>query len=466
VEALAFTGLLIFWGCHSGISNSDFAASGQELLSCPTLRPKFCVLKLRRPERRTMIYFTELDNLPVHDVRGEYLGQLEDLGVDPSQNALRVAAYLVKTPAKKLLGITHTQMQSLSIRAAQTSVPAGEIRGYAPDEGLMRVKKDVLDQQIIDVNNRKVVRVNDVDFDIQPSDGHTELRIVAVNVGLAAAVRRLLQGLVAKHTIRLITNPLSTTTIPWEFVNLIESDPARRVKLRISYDRVAQLHPADIADILEGLSRDEQKAVIESLDDETAAHALSEIPTRMQAALLESIPPEKAADIVEEMPPDEAADVLQELPPETSAEVLADMEKEEAADVRDLLGFEENTAGALMTTECVVVGESAMVEGAIEALRNFEGPIESVHVIYLIDARPVLTGVVPFGRLLLAEADTPLKELSADPMISVQAHADEKMVVDLFLKYNLMTLPVVDEKGHFLGVVTADDVLELAVNRK
>ena len=332
-----------------------------------------------------MIYFTELDHLPVYAVKGEYLGRLEDLCVAPAHNALRVASYLVKSPKKVLICITHEQMQSLSVRAGQTSVPRDEVRCYAPDEGLLKVKKDILDQQIIDVNNRKVVRVNDVDFDIQPDDHHAELRIVAVNVGMAAALRRLLQGLLAKHTIRMLTSPFPTKTIPWEFVNLIEPDPQRRLKLRLSYDRVAQLHPADIADILEELSRDEQKSVLEGLDDETAAQALSEIPTRMQADLLESIPAEKAADIVEEMAPDEAADVLQELSPETSAEVLADMGKEEANEVRELLGFEENTAGSLMTTEYVFVHESAFVEGAIEALRNFEGPVDSIHMIYLVD---------------------------------------------------------------------------------
>ena len=413
-----------------------------------------------------MIYFTELQNLPMYGVKGEFLGELEDLCVDPSQKAARVASYLVRTPQKNLQCITYSQIQSISVRAGQTNVPRDEIRCYAPDEGLIRIKKDVLDQQIIDVNNRKVVRVNDVDFDIEPTDGHSELRIVAVNVGLAAAVRRLLQGTMSKHRIRLITNALSNRTIQWEFVNLIESDPARRVKLRISYDRLAELHPADIADILEELSYNEQKAVIESLDDETAAHALSEIPTKMQADLLESISTEKAADIVEEMPPDEAADVLNQLSPETSAEVLADMEKDEAKEVRELLAFEENTAGSMMTTEYVVVHDSATVEGAIEALRNFEGQVEAIHQIFMIDKEAALKGAVPIGRIVLAAASTPLMDLASEPLISVQAQQSVRSVVDLFHKYNLMSLPVVDEERHLLGIVTADDVLEHVINRK
>jgi magnesium transporter len=413
-----------------------------------------------------MIFFTELQGLPTFDVKGDFLGRLQDVLVDPSQTAFRVAAYYVKQPKKGLVCITHQQMQSVSVRAAQTCVPATQIRCYSPDESLISVRKDILDQQIIDVNHRKVERVNDVDFDIRPANGYTELRIVAVNVGLRAAARRLLRGVISKHKIRSITSLLPSRIILWEFVNLIEPDPARRLKLKISYDRLAELHPADLADILEELSREEQKAVIESLDDETAAQALSEIPTHMQAALLESIPAAKAADIVEEMPPDEAADVLHEMQPETTAEVLAGMEKDEAEEVQELLGFEEETAGALMTTEFVAVGESASLVDAVEALKSFEGPIELVHQIYLTNADGVLAGIVPLSRILLADASTPLKDISLDPVISVQSQADQKEVVELFHKYNLVALPVVDETGHLLGVVTADDVLEVVVKHR
>jgi flagellar motility protein MotE (MotC chaperone)/sporulation protein YlmC with PRC-barrel domain len=413
-----------------------------------------------------MIFFTELENLPAYDAKGEYLGHLVDLAINPSQNSFQVAHFHVMTPQKQLMCIAREQISTISVRATQTSVPAGEIVCSAPDEGLICVKKDVLDQQIIDVNDQKVVRVIDVDFDIQPCEKHTELRILAVNVGAAAAVRRLLQGFVAKHRIRTITSVLPTKTIPWEFVNLIEPDPARRVKLRISYNRLEQLHPADLADILEELSRDEQRSVIESLDDEIAAEAVSEIPTRMQVALLNSLSAGKAADIVEEMAPDEAADVLQELPPETSAEVLANMETEEANEVRELLGFEENTAGGFMTTEFIVLREVATVEDAIEALKNFTGPLESIHAVYLISNSLVLTRVVPVARLLVADRNDILGSLVTEPVISVPFHADKKTVINMFYKYNLLSLPVVDDNRRLLGVVTADDVLELVIKEK
>jgi len=413
-----------------------------------------------------MIYFTELDNLPTYDARGEYLGRLQDLAIDPSENPLQVAAFLIHTPKKQVLSITHEQVQSISIRAIQTSVPAEEVRPYTQDEGLMRIRKDVLDQQIIDVNDQKVVRVIDVDFEIQPNEKHTELRILAVNVGMPAAVRRLLRGLMAKHSLRSLSNLFTQKTIPWEFVNLIEPDPARRVKLRISYNRLAELHPADLAGILEELSRDEQKSVIESLDDEVAAEAVSEIPTRMQVALIEGLSAGRAADIIEEMAPDEAADVLQELPPETSAVVLANMETEEAEEVRELLGFEEDSAGGLMTTEFIKAEDSGTAEGAINALAKFEGQLESIHAIYLTDARNRLEGVVPLARLLLAGRDAGLQGLSLDPVISVPYYADQKMVMNLFRKYNLLSLPVVDDGGRLIGVITADDVFELVVRHQ
>jgi len=410
-----------------------------------------------------MIYFSELENLPTYDAKGAYLGHLVDLCINPSGNPLLVAFYLIKNPGGQVLCIGHEHFPSITVRAAQTSVLRGEIAASAPDESLIRIKKDVLDQQIIDVNDRKVVRVIDVDFDIQPNAKHTDLRIISVSVGWAAAVRRLLQGAFAKHTVRKLADLFPPKLIPWEFVNLIEPDPARRVKLRISYNKLAELHPADLADILEELSRDEQRSVIESLDDETAAEAVSEISTRMQVALLDSLPTDRAADIVEEMDPDEAADVLQELDPEISAEVLAKMEREEADEVRELLGFEEHTAGGLMTTEFIMLDETHDVESVIGALKRFDGSVESVHAIYLVDSKGVLTGIVPLAHLLMADRGTPLKELRTDQVISVPSYGDEKTVVNMFRKYNLLVLPVVDDSGRILGVVTGDDVFELLV---
>ena len=327
-----------------------------------------------------MIYFTEIEGVPVFDAFGEYVGKVEEICIDPEDVRHRVAFYIARSFDGRRVSIPYAQIQSLSIQSIHTNSPTSEIPGYTPNEDWIRVKKDLLDQQIIDVTDRKVVRVNDVDFDIQPVDGYTELLIVAVHVRLAAAARRLLKGLLPKHLIRRVESILPRQVIPWDFVNLIEADPSRRLKLRISYDRLA-LHPADLADILERLSAQDQTAVLTSIDEETAAEALSEIPTSMQASIVKGMEPHKAADLIEEMPPDEAADLLQELPPETSTELLADMEQEEAEDVQELLQFDEGVAGALMTTDFVALPENATAEDAVAAVGAFEGPLESLHVL-------------------------------------------------------------------------------------
>jgi hypothetical protein len=221
---------------------------------------------------------------------------------------------------------------------------------YQPEDpetsGWLAVGKDLLDQQIIDTNGRKVVRVNDLDLAEQRVNSNVELRVTQVDVGLTGAVRRLLQGLASPAAIRRIQEKLPPSIIRWEFVNLIEPDPMRRVKLRITSRNLEKMHPADLADILEKLSPAERQAIIDTVDEETAALALAELDERLKAQIVEKMDPEKAADIIEEMAPDEAADLLADLPPETSKEVLAEMPQEEAEEVRELLQFDEHTAGS------------------------------------------------------------------------------------------------------------------------
>ena len=186
--------------------------------------------------------------------------------------------------------------------------------------------------------------------------------------------------------IEAVVRKLKPRVIPWEFVDLIETDPARRVKLRIDHERLSQLHPADIADIVEELAPAEREAVFETLDEEVAAEALEEVDPDIQASIVESLDPERAADIVEEMDPDAAADLLDQLPEERSEEILEEMEPEEREEVVELLEHGENTAAGRMTTEFLAAPEDATAGQAIELLRAFEGGVESVATIYLVDA--------------------------------------------------------------------------------
>jgi Mg/Co/Ni transporter MgtE len=247
--------------------------------------------------------------------------------------------------------------------------------------------------------------------------------------------------------------------IPWEFVDLIEVDPARRVKLKIEHARLADMHPSDLADILEDLPAQERGAVFTSLDEEVAADALEEVDPRLQKSLLESLDSGRVADIVEEMDPGAAADLLAELSDERSEAILEEMEPEERQDVEELLEFRENSAAGRMTTAYVQVISSGSVRDAVTALRAFDGDPESVTEIYLTGKNDVLEGVVPLARLILALEETRVSVLTEPRIISCHAEAHQDQVAELFDKYNLHALPVVDSANRLVGVVQADHVI-------
>jgi Mg/Co/Ni transporter MgtE len=259
--------------------------------------------------------------------------------------------------------------------------------------------------------------------------------------------------------IRGIATKLPTRVIPWEFVNLIESDPLRRVKLRITHQKLENMHPADLADIMEELSPLERQSIISSLDEETAAEALAELDKRLTSQIVETLDPEKAADILEEMDPDQAADVLADLPPETSRDVLREMPGEEAREVRELLKFEENSAGGMMNTDFIYVGENATCAEVISWIQEKDVDLEQLDTIFLIDTNAKLTGAVAVGRLLLAPPNERMEALKSEPWLAVLPDAQDKEVFELFDKYNLHSLAVVDTAGHPIGAIAVDDIV-------
>jgi len=285
--------------------------------------------------------------------------------------------------------------------------------------------------------------------------------VVEVDIGLRSVVRRLMQGGIPSDWIRRLQEPIPPNSIRWDLCNVLEPDPLRRLRLNISYQKLEEMHPADLADIVEELSPAEREAIFETIDSEVAADTLSEIDPKMQAAILESLEPEKAADIVEEMAPDEAADALSELEDETSEEILGEMEAEPKTEVEELLEFEEDTAGGMMNTEYVALPEAATVAEALAALRANEDLLEQLNTIFLVDPQERLAAAVPLARLFVAPADSRLMDLASDPLIRVPVQESQDRVTEQFDKYNLLTLPVVDEEGKLAGVITADDIISV-----
>ena len=403
-----------------------------------------------------VFYLTELINLPLRAGNGHRLGKVRELVIEPEQdvNLVRMVIYrhdgnLWQVPVR-VLGL---DLEGMTVEARQAApVPVDGNSGH------LLLRRDVLDQQIIDVNGRKVVRVNDVGLDLHRRDGEWELRAQQVEIGVAGAVRRLLQGLVPRSWLASSSSWVRPRSIPWRTFDLVETDPARRMKLQITYQALGRLHPADAADIMEELAPAEREAVFGSLDSEVAADILGEVSPKMQRSLIEGLESERAADIIEEMEPDEAADVLAELPQEQSEKILQDMEADEREDVSDLLEYPENTAGGRMTTDFIALSETATAAAATAALRAYEGQVETVTTVFLLNGEGQLTGMVPISRILLAAPVSPLRSMAEDP-ITVERDRGERDVAEIFNKYNLLALPVVDDQRRLLGVVTVDDVI-------
>jgi len=405
-----------------------------------------------------LVYFTELVGLKVYDLRGRRIGRVADAALVPLIDSSRVDRYLVGG-GWAWLTVRYDQIRSIGLDGIH--LQDERLTPYHDDEYMLRIGRDLLDQQIVDVDGRKVVRVNDVTFEVRQEEGAQVLRVLEVDVGLRSILRRLLQGVLPRQWIRFLQQPIAPNSIRWEHCNIIEPDPLRRLRLNISYSMLEKLHPADLADIVEELGPEERESIFESIDSEVAAETLSEVDPKMQASILESLEADKAAEIVEEMAPDEAADVLAELEEEASAEILEEMDAEPKAEVRELLEFPQDSAGSLMNTEFVAVNERATVADAVEALKGNEDLLESLSTLFLIDADGVLKGAVPLGRLFLAAPQTPLRELAASPLIAVKVYERRDRVTEIFDKYNLLNLPVVDEEGKLAGVITADDIISV-----
>ncbi|HUO16183.1 MAG TPA: CBS domain-containing protein [Verrucomicrobiae bacterium] len=411
----------------------------------------------------TTLALSDLLGAVVYDRSGAVSGRVREVALAPQEDRSRISSFIVKTKAgNRVLPFSAVAEINGGIKAANSAADWNATNGT---EGLFLLERDLLDQQVIDINGRKVVRVNDVDLQVdaykEAGQSRTVLRVHSVDVGARGAVRRLLHGIAPKSALNSLLGRIPPRAIPWNFVDLIETDPARRVKLKISHEGLSKLHPADIADIVEDLAPDERQAVFQTLDEETAAEALEEVEPKVQKSIVESLDSGRAADIVEEMDPDAAADLLSDLPEDRTEQILVQMEPEAQQEVVELLEHKEGTAAGHMTTEFLALPVTAAAHNAIDSMREFEGGVEALSSIYLVDSHGTLVGTVPLAKVAMAPADSAMLSLVQEPLILAHEGMPEDEVAELFDKYNLLTLPVVDERNHLTGIITSDDVISM-----
>ncbi|TMG23244.1 MAG: CBS domain-containing protein [Chloroflexi bacterium] len=401
-----------------------------------------------------MLYLSQAIGRPVRDREGGAIGQVADLLVAVGDRYPPVTGLVVQTERRRIFlpWSSVDSMDETGARLRTTTIDIGEFR-QRPNEILLRA--DLMDKQIVDIDGRKVVRVNDLRLD----EVAGALHLVAVDVGGAGLLRRLGMEGPFRTLARNLRLPVPERYIDWEDVDPVETSIAS-IKLRVPHGGLAELHPADLATILDQLAPRDRAGVLASLDDEAVADAIEEMEPDTQVEVLEDLEPERAADILEEMSPDDAADLVADLSDEARDEILALMEREEAAEVRELLGYPEDTAGGIMTTEFVSVPATLTAAQTIDRLRELEPDAETIYYVYVTDDDGRLVGVLSLRDLIVAKPDVSISEVMIKEPVAVGVLADQDEVAQVVAHYNLLAVPVVDDEGRLAGIVTVDDAID------
>ncbi|MFL5801031.1 MAG: magnesium transporter [Roseiflexaceae bacterium] len=394
-----------------------------------------------------MLFLTSLLDQPVAGKTGEVIGRLEDLIVRMGDDLYPPIAGLVVRDWRRRFFVPSSHLQSLddSTRLSSSTV---DLQPFARRDGEVLLRKDVLDHQLIDITGRRIVRVNDV----QLAAVEEIYRVVGVDISPQALARRLGPRALA-HRIA------GRQVIGWADVQYLAS--AAPVQLKVSYDRLAELHPVDLARIVDALSYREGAEIVAALDDETAAETLEEVSDERLADLLEAMDQERAADILEEMDPGAAADALEDLDEEIAEQLLARMEPEEAADVQASLAYDEDSAGRIMSADFVRVREGANVGDALAAIRAYEEPPDPLLAVYVVaaDDPDKLRGIVRLRSLILHPPEAPLAALMDEHVPTVHPDDRAEDVARVLAEYNLLAAPVLDDDGRLIAIVTVDDAL-------
>jgi CBS domain-containing protein len=401
-----------------------------------------------------MLYLSQAIGRPVRDKLGESIGKVADLIVAIGDRYPPVTGLVVNNNGREIF-LHWEAVISLDAGGATLGNMAVDMSRFQQRPNEIRLKQDLMDKQIVDIDGRKVVRVNDLRLD----EVEGSLHLVAVDVGAGGVLRRLgLEG--PWRTIaRGLRRDVPERYIDWEDVDPVERSIAS-VKLRVPHKGLAELHPADLATIIDQLSRNDRVGVIASLDDEAAADAIGEMEPETQVEVMEDLEPERAADILEEMDPDEAADLVADLSDESRVEILGLMEKEEADEVQELMTYAEDTAGGIMTTEFVAVPATLTAAQTIDRLRELEPDAETIYYVYVTDPEERLVGVLSLRDLIVSKPEVVISTFMFDEPVAVGTDASEEEVTEVVARYNLLAVPVVDAKGRLEGIVTVDDAMD------
>ncbi len=398
-------------------------------------------------------YLSRVIGNRVYSDKNVVVGKLSDFVVDMGTVRPRIIAAKVKMGNRtKLLDFENFTISKNNGQYIITCTGVEEID--VSSYNTLLLSKNVLDKQIVDMDGRKLVRVNDLRLASLSNGTYA----VAVDVGLDGIFRRLGIAKPVKKILKPLRLSVPNHLILWDEVATVDYSHAG-IKLAKDYSKLSTLHPSDLADIIEDLNRDTQIAIFSSLDEEKAADVLEEMETDAQVNLLENIPVGKAADVLEKMPADEAADILDELDEEKAEELLNEMESEASQEIRDLMEYPENSVGSAMTTDYISFNENMTVESVITELRRLKPEAHSVYYLYIVDNNDRLTAVVSLRDLIVSDPDVPLHKIMDRDVLYVNDNDRIDSLADLISKYNLLAIPAVDDDMKMMGIVIIDDVI-------
>lgn len=408
-----------------------------------------------------MLYLSGVIGKPVYDAAGEAFDTIADLIIyHGAEKFPRITGILLNGDRSRVAVIPWSAVSEFTAAGIRLRVarPSLAPRPLQPDEILLR--EDILDTQVVDTDDIKVVRVNDLEL----RQVGNEVRVIGADVGTRSLLRRLgLEPFVCRALER-VGRPLPSRVIPWNLVAVL-GGTMTPLKLSISREKLKDIHPADLAELLEDLDRDERVEVMTALPDEDAADVLEEAQPEVQATVIQELPSERASDILEEMKPDEAADVLGELPEERAEELISLMEAGAAEEVRELLQYEPETAAGKMTTEFIALPVSMTVEQVIARLRESKPDSETIYYLYVVDQHGHLAGVLSIRSLLISPPETPISQLMRTDVVTVAADTSADDVAGVLVKYDLLAVPVVEEDGRMVGIVTIDHLIDLLLEK-
>ena len=402
-----------------------------------------------------MPYVSQLIGKPVTDPDGDPVGTLKDILATRKGQIQHPNVVAIQVKSK--VGDLYFPIQNVTVLfgpAVVMSNSPDEISRYEPGPQDLYLVAEVLDKQIIDTDGFRVVRVNDLQ--LTRAEGH--IYVANVDISGAGLLRRLGLTTVAKRLTKRRRGSAPAGVISWDDVELLSTDEPMRLK--VPGDKMSELHPADLAEILSDLSRQEGSKLLESLDNESLADALEEVEPEFQASLVEQLPDERLADVLEEMEVDEAADLLAELPEERSQELLKLMDNEDAEDIKRLLEYPEDSAGGIMNTNFFAVTPELTTEQVLTMLRATSEDFETVFYIYVLDSSNHLVGVFSLRDLVISQPFTPVAEFMEPRVVTLDLNDNQEECAQVISKYNLIAVPVVDEDNRMYGIVTADDALD------